>query len=333
MRAVGHPPEETFSSDVKEELAARPLRAGATPPRRPSSAAAAELHGLIRAAGAIPPPGPDGARPCEVRADRAVVARRAYRLFRAVLGVRPALAVRRARSGGRFVCRVADAGPGLRGLGLLGTGGQPRARPPAALLRPPLAPAFLRGYFLGAGSVDDPVRDHHLELVVGSGSPGLAADLSRALRACGLPARRSRRRGRAVVYLKDGGGIASLLGILGAGAALMRYEQQRIRRDVRGRVNRQVNAETANIGKAAAAGLAQRQDVALLHAAGLLDRLPSDLQAVARARLGHPEASLREIGALCDPPLDKSAVQRRIAALHRLARAGAGPAALRAPRG
>jgi DNA-binding protein WhiA len=322
---------DTFSLAVKEELAARPVAARRVPPSRPASAAAAELHGLLRAAGQVVPPGPDGLRGCELRADRAVVARRAYRLFAAVLGVRPALTVRRAGAGGRFACRVPDAGAALRGLGLLDRAGRLRPRPPAALLRPPLAAAFLRGFFLGAGSVDDPARDHHLEFVVPAGSPAVAAGLARALRACGLPARRSRRRGRSVVYLKDGGAIAALLAQMGAGAALMRYEEQRIRRDVRGRVNRQVNAETANIGKAALAGLRQREDVLALRAAGLLPGLPSDLQAVARARLDHPEASLREIGALCDPPLGKSAVQRRMAALRRLARRQAG--ALRAPRG
>jgi DNA-binding protein WhiA len=262
------------------------------------------------------------------------VARRAYRLFRAAAGVRPVLAVRRGPgpAGGRFVCRLAPAAPALGALGLLDREGRPLPRIPSGLLRPGRAPALLRGFFLGAGSVDDPARDHHLEFVVAEDAPAVADDLRAALAGLGCPARRSGRRGRIVVYLKDGAAIASLLGAMGAAQAMLRYEEQRVRRDVRGRVNRLVNAETANIGKAAIAGLRQREDVQALAASGALERLPADLQAVARARLGHPEASLREIGELCDPPLGKSAVQRRMAALRRMVRAGrpGGPAA-RAP--
>lgn len=308
----------TFAQVVKEELCALPL---GTPQH-----AAAELYGLCRAAGSLLIGGGTGLV-CELRADRAPVARRAYRLFRTVTGVRPVLAMRSTRrpGGGRFVCRVANARGPLMALGVLGRSGRPIPRIPVRLRAPRAAAPLLRGFFLGAGSVDDPGKDHHLELEMDAAAPELAADLTAALEALGVSARTMERRGHLVVYLKDGEAIAGLLGAMGAASALLAYEEQRIRRYMRSQVNRLVNADTANISKASAAGLAQVRDIEALRAAGILARLPKDLQGVAEARLSHPEASLRELGELCDPPLGKSSVQRRIELLRRLATGRAAP--------
>lgn len=336
-------PASTFALAVKEELCALPISGGA---------GRAELHGLIRAAGSLllRPGGGEarGAGPAEgrgpsaraggpltsaeVRCVRAVVARRVYRLFRDVAGARPVLLVRRSAGAadGRFVCRVGDAAAVLESVGVLDRFGRPRPRIPAALRSARLAPALLRGFFLGAGSVDDPVRDHHMELDVDGGAPDVAADLMEALAACGVRGRSTPRRGRIVVYLKDGGAIAALIAAMGAGTALMAYEEQRIRRQVRSDVNRLVNAETANLSKSAATGVEQARAVAALQAAGRLDSLPDGLRALALARLHHPEVSLRELGQLLHPPLSKSGVQHRLrtlAGLLRRALAERGPRA------
>lgn len=320
---------------MKEELCAQP---------RPAAQKRAELHGLIRAAGSLVvsgaaappsgggPQGGSGARQqgspalaCEVRCTRPVVVRRVYRLLRDALGARPVLLVRRSagRAGGRFVCRLADARSVLGGLGLTDRGGRPRDHVPAALRRRPLAAAMVRGFFLGAGSIDDPTRDHHLEFEVDGGSWGVAEDLVGALAALGVRAHRARRRGRILIYLKDAAAITTLLAAMGAGASLLAYEEQCIRRQVRSAVNRLVNAETANLEKAAATGAEQALALRSL-AGGRLDDLPEGLRAVALARLGHPEASLRELGQLLHPPLGKSGVQHRLAALRAFLAGGPG---------
>ncbi len=313
-RARRGPAADTFAQAVKEELCA--LAVGG------ERQAEAELHGLIRAIGSLLIGGTAaGGLVCEVRADRAPVARRAYRLFRSVSGARPVLGMRATRrpGGGRFVCRLPSAREPLTALGLLDRAGRPSAHIPARLRSPRVAPALLRGFFLGAGSVDDPGRDHHLELEVADEADEVAQDLITALGALGAPARATTRRRRLVVYVKDGEAIAGLLGTMGAPTAMLAYEEQRVRRHMRSQVNRLVNADTANIHKAAEAGLAQVADIQTLRAAGVLARLPRDLRAVAEARLSHPEASLRELGELCDPPLGKSSVQRRMEHLRRLA--------------
>ena len=300
--------DASFAQGVKDELCAV---------RVDGRALEAELHGLFRAAGSLLV-GPAGMR-CEVRSGRAVVVRRTYRLLRA-LGERPALAVRRSAGpgSGRFVCRVAPARPLLQRIGLVDPHGRPRPGIPSVLRRPSVAAALLRGFFLGSGSVDDPRRDHHLEFEVGEAWPQVLDGLVAALEGCGLRGHRSRRRGRAVLYLKDGAAIAEVLVAMGAHHSYLDYEEQRIRRQVRGEVNRIVNAEAANLDKAVAVGVAQAAALARLAASGRLDGLSPGLRAVAAARLRHPEASFRELGAMLNPPLGKSGVQHRLRTLSRL---------------
>ena len=288
--------------------------------------ALAELHGLVRAAGSmiLTPTGPV----CEVRGERAVIPRRVYRLCRVLAVPRPLLAVRRSkgRAGGRFVCRWPDAHGLLTRLALVDADLRPKDAPPRRFTGPRLAPAFLRGFFLGAGSVDDPARDHHLELELAGGVPRLEAALIAALAQLGLLPGAVPRRARRVIYLKRADAIVEFLGALGAGSTVLRYEEQRIRHEVRAQVNRLVNAETANLGKAGVAGMAQVAQIRLLQTTGRLEALPAAVQAVAHARLAHPEASLRELGGLLDPPVGKSAVQYRLAVIRRWAgQEGPGP--------
>ena len=285
--------------------------------------AAAEMHGLVRAAGhmILTPAGPV----CEIRGERAVIPRRVFRLCRVLDVPRPLVAVRRSggRAGGRFVCRWPDAGALLQRLGLVDAALRPQQAPPRRFTGVRLAPALLRGFFLGAGSVDDPARDHHLELEVSGGAPAQEAALLTAMGRLGLQASVFPRRARRVVYLKRADAIVELLAAMGAAATVLRYEEQRIRREVRSRVNRLVNAETANLGKAGAAALVQVAQIRRLEATGRLAALPAPVQAVAHARLAHPEASLRELGGLMEPPVGKSAVQYRLAVIRRVAGAEA----------
>lgn len=258
---------------------------------------------------------------CEVRGERAVIPRRVFALCR-VLGLpRPLLAVRRSsgRAGGRFICRWPVAGPVLAQLALVDAALRPRPAPPRRWTGARLAPDFLRGFFLGAGSVDDPARDHHLELEVPVEARALELAVIEALGRLGLHPGVVERRARRVIYLKRADAIVEFLAAVGATGTVLRYEEQRIRHEVRAQVNRLVNAETANLGKAAAAAMEQVAHIRRLEATGRLQRLPRSIQVVAQARLDHPEASLRELGGLVDPPVGKSAVQYRLAVIRRLA--------------
>lgn len=177
--------------------------------------------------------------------------------------------------------------------------------------------AYLRGVFLARGSVTDPERGYHLELALGS--PELLASLQALLAESELAGHRLDRRGEPVLYCKDADQIARFLSLIGASAAVLAFENVRVKRDVRNRVNRLVNADAANLEKTVDAAFAQLDDIELIRVKLGFRRLPPPLRQVAEARLAHPEASLRELGELVSPPVGKSGVSYRMRKLSELA--------------
>ena len=120
------------------------------------------------------------------------------------------------------------------------------------------------------------------------------------------------RKGHYVVYLKDSDGIVALLGMMGASRALLALEEIRVVKDMRNRVNRTVNCETANLQKTVAAALKQRKDIEYIRDAEGFENLPSTLAEMAEIRLEYPDVSLKELGTYLNPPVGKSGVNHRL---------------------
>ncbi|MBX6350044.1 MAG: DNA-binding protein WhiA [Clostridia bacterium] len=303
------PGRSLFAAEAKARLARQVPRAPA--------ARAALVHGLALAGARVDA----GTRPptLRLRTRSASVARLAVLLFREL---DPAARTRRPPGGRGVEVAVAAAGPAAmavaRRAGLVGPRGRPRL---ARILRTRAARrSFLAGLFLGGGSVSDPRAAPHLEMVLPSEE---AARLARDVAAgFGVAFAFGRRRGAWRVYLKSAAEIGEFLRLVGAGPSLLALEDERARREVRGRVNRLVNADTANMRKAARAAAAQLQAVRRLLADRGLSSLPAALSDLARLRLEYPEASLAELGALLRPPLGKSGVRHRMARLVALAEGG-----------
>ncbi len=177
--------------------------------------------------------------------------------------------------------------------------------------------AFLRGIFLWAGSVTAPEKMYHLEMKFQTEK--LADFMIKILDSFEVKAKKSIRKDRFVVYLKEGDEIVSVLALAGATKALLAFENVRVVKEVRNTVNRQVNCEAANLKKAATAGVAQGRDIEWIAEHIGFDRLPEQLREIAQVRLSHPEASLAELGALLDPPVGKSGVNHRLRRLRKIA--------------
>ena len=177
--------------------------------------------------------------------------------------------------------------------------------------------AFLRGAFLAGGSVSDPEKSYHFEIVCPS--PVSAQQICRVIREFDLDARFFMRKKRCVVYVKEGTQIVDLLNVMGADVSLMQMENVRIVKDVRNRVNRQVNCETANLTKTVNASVRETEEIRRLEEAGLLETLPQALRETARLRLENPEASLRELGEMHDPPIGRSGVNHRLKKISEIA--------------
>jgi len=177
--------------------------------------------------------------------------------------------------------------------------------------------AFLRGIFLRNGTMTDPEEIYNLEMVFRH--PWLANEVMRLLVQFEIPGKMTERKGRYVVYLRDGDDISDFLRVLGANRSLLHMEDIRVVKDVRNRVNRRVNCETANIHKTAASSVRQIEDIRTIEERDGLESLPDPLKEIALVRLEYPEATLSELGDLLDPPVGKSGVNHRLRRLHEIA--------------
>ncbi|MEN6471760.1 MAG: DNA-binding protein WhiA [Clostridiaceae bacterium] len=177
------------------------------------------------------------------------------------------------------------------------------------------ARAFIRGAFLGAGSVVDPVKGYHLEIVCRH--ERFAKELCALINAFDFNARLTSRKSSFAVYIKEGEKVSDFLAFLGASDATLAFENARVMRSVKNDVNRQSNFEQSNMQKAALAAAQQSIDIELIRAEYGLEKLPARLRVTAEARLNNPEANLSELSEALG--LKKSGVNHRLKKLAELA--------------
>ncbi|MZP29384.1 DNA-binding protein WhiA [Heliobacterium undosum] len=305
----------SFSVETKEELAR-------IQPRR-RCCQLAELAALFRMDGSLQISGEQGVS-LTVSTESASSARKIFRLIKAVFGLQTQILVRRkrrlkksnvyvislpARVGGRDV---------LQELGITDSQGIFSFEPPSELLkRQCCRRAYLRGAFLGGGSVNSPEGTYHLEIITNDETH--ARTLSELLHRFGLTAKVSQRKGWFIVYLKESEQIVEMLSIIGAHSALLNFENVRIVKGMRNQVNRLVNCETANLNKTVDAALRQTEMIQLVQSRVGLGNLPPQLREIAELRLQFPDASLKELGQMLNPPVGKSGVNHRLRRLESLA--------------
>lgn len=176
---------------------------------------------------------------------------------------------------------------------------------------------FLRGAYIGGGSISDPNRYYHLEIVCQR--EDAAKLVLTAMRGSGLDAKYVIRKKYHVVYLKEGDQIVTALGLMGAGRALMALENIRILRGVRGNENRRVNCEVANSYKQVETSVRQIEDIEYIRDHMGFGALTPPLREMAEVRLMHEEASLGELGSYLEGKIGKSGVNHRLKRLSAIA--------------
>lgn len=177
--------------------------------------------------------------------------------------------------------------------------------------------AYLRGVFMAAGSISDPSKSYHFEIVCRSQE--LAEQIQGLMESFQMEAKIVERKNHYVVYLKDGSQIVDMLNVMEAYVSLMNLENVRILKEMRNSVNRKVNCETANIGKTVNAAIKQIADIELIRDMMGFDHLPDNLREMAQLRLEYPEAALKELGGYLEPPVGKSGVNHRLRKLGEIA--------------
>lgn len=181
----------------------------------------------------------------------------------------------------------------------------------------PNAQAYLRGAFMAAGSIVDPHKSYHLEIF--SNRPSLDPLLTFVFDILGLPVKSMNRRRAKVYYLKRSEDISNFLVDIGASSAMLKLEDAKAMKDLRNKVNRQVNAETANLSKQVDAATRQTIFIEEVDQKMGLEKLPKSLREVARMRLAYPTYSLAQLGQLMDPPIGKSGIRHRLNKIEKIA--------------
>ncbi len=253
-------------------------------------------------------------------------ARRIFSLCKASFGVTPEVRTQvHKRLGKRNVYHVIigpeDAPRILEATGLMRETEEgvriSRAVPLSLLRKGCCRQAYLRGAFLATGTLSDPGKGYHLEVT--STSEDYAKSLVAFLGKMELHAKLVERRESFVVYFKESEAIVECLGRMGAHKALLALENVRITKNVRNNVNRAANCDSANVDKAMDAAQRQIEAIQLIEGRGGFRSLSAPLQAMAEARLEHPDLPLKELGESMVPAISKSAVNHRLRKLMEIA--------------
>ena len=170
--------------------------------------------------------------------------------------------------------------------------------------------AFLRGAFLGGGTVIDPNKNYNLEFL--TASKALCDDLESLMSKLGLEFKRAKRHTSYVLYAKNSELICDTLTHIGAFNAQMEILNIKIERELRNDLNRAANGETANMDKVITAAAQQIRAIETIEKTIGLENLPDELREVAQLRSRNKDLSLEQLGKKLTPQLSKSGVNHRL---------------------
>ena len=198
--------------------------------------------------------------------------------------------------------------------------------------------AFVRGAFLGSGSINNPKNKYHIEVTLKDRN---VADVMIEIlqkydinfKVLNNSTRKTKNKltemrekevnevttRKCSIYSKDGEEISKFLAFIEASSSVLKFEEIRVYRDMRNNVNRIVNCETANLSKTVNAAVKQIEAIEKLKGIGKFNNLPDNLKEIANLRIKNPEASLTELGQMLKKPIGKSGVNYRLKILINLA--------------
>lgn len=300
----------SFSGNVKEELSHQIAQA--------RHCQIAELAALISMCGAVVITPGEKYR-IKIHTEKIAVARKCFTLVTKTFNIRTDISVRRNLEKGSetYMLVIREHEDALRILQVTKLIGEREDAysalhivDPILVQQPCCKRAFLRGAFLAAGSMSDPNKAYHFEIVCTT--VNMAEQLRRMMCSFSMDAKIVARKKMYVVYLKEGAQLVDMLNIMEAHVSLMELENVRILKEMRNAVNRKVNCETANINKTVSAAVKQVEDIRYIQQTIGLDKLSDGLKEMAILRLEHPDATLKELGEISDPPVGKSGVNHRL---------------------
>jgi len=305
----------SFTAKTKNELARKELKK--------KCCQKAELTAFIHVNGSLRITG--GQLELNITTDNPASARRIFLLIKNLFGENSELLVRkgtRLKKINRYLVKVSrkeKVREMLEELEIMSRKNQfSRRVSPYILARKCCQRSYLRGVFLAKGSINSPDSSStHLEMITEYEEQ--ARELVNILKYFNIKGRMVSRENNFRVYLKDSQKIVEFLNVVGAHQALFSYENAKILKDMRNKINRIVNCETANLNKTVNAAINQLESIRTVAQKIGLHNLPESLRQAAELRVKYPEATLQELGEFFTPPLSKSGVNHRLRKIEKLA--------------
>ena len=180
-----------------------------------------------------------------------------------------------------------------------------------------IARLCIREAFIKSGSMNDPNKKYHLEIMFKSKKK--AEEMQTLLNNFDIHARIIKREKDYMLYLKEGEEISNFLALIGANSSVIKFEEVRVLKETRNDINRLVNCETANLNKTINAAVKQIEDIKLIKKKHKFSSLPENLQEIAELRVANPDVSLVELGKMLSEPIGKSGVNHRLKKLSEIA--------------
>ena len=180
-----------------------------------------------------------------------------------------------------------------------------------------LARLCIREAFIKSGSMNDPNKKYHLEIMFKTKKK--AEEMQTLLNNFNINAKIIKREKDYMLYLKDGEEISEFLALIGANSSVIKFEEIRVLKETRNDINRLVNCETANLNKTINAAVKQIEDIKLIKKKHKFSNLPENLQEIAELRIANPDVSLVELGKMLSQPIGKSGVNHRLKKLSAIA--------------
>lgn len=178
--------------------------------------------------------------------------------------------------------------------------------------------AIIKGLFLGSGSINNPENKYHLEIVLNQEKN--LEDSIKILEKLRIRSKKMTTKNKYSIYIKEGEEISKFLALIGANKAVMRFEEIRVQKEMKGKVNRLVNCETANLNKTLNASIEQIAAIKKLQKTGEFNKLNANLKEIAKLRLENPDMSLTDLGKILKEPIGKSGVNYRLKKIIELAK-------------
>ena len=177
--------------------------------------------------------------------------------------------------------------------------------------------AIVRGVFMGSGSINDPNKKYHLEISFKEEEN--LNNIIDILKILDINTKKLTIKNKKSLYIKEGEEISKFLALIGATKAMMTFEDIRVQKEMRGKINRIVNCETANSNKTINASIEQIAAIKKLKENGSFNKLNDNLKEIAKLRLENPDMALSELGKKLEKPLGKSGVNYRLKKIVELA--------------